>query len=515
MIIEPKSGFEEHADVCIIGSGAGGAIMAKELSENSSLKIVMLEKGDYFKGEDFDQRPQIRSSIYQDGGARFTMPYSFKNFPSLLDVPVAIIQGKCVGGTTTINEAVCYETPDVILERWENEYGVKGFSKKELRPYIDNVKNFINVHHLSDDKLSESSLVVRKGVEELGYRGENSKQNRKGCVKCGFCHLGCRYDRKQSMLVTAIPAAAANGVKIYSNCNVEVIKTEGNKPQFVRGTVVEKFNDKIINGKFTVHADVIIVAGGAVNSSQLLLKSKINVNKQVGKNMSFQPGVNVMAEFKDKIECYKGTPIGYACLEFSTFNKDTEHGWIMEELGFHPSAFASFVPYTGEAHKEVMSKYRKYSTATLIIQDDPSGWMKIDKQGNPVIKYSLTDSDKNKFKHAVKECCRIYLKAGAKKVITPYTIDEPAVYDENDLGRLDTIDINAGTLSLSSTHIQGGNCMGETPMSVVNSNCEVNGFRNLFVCDASIHPTSLGVNPQLTIMTIASKTADYIKSQMF
>ncbi len=510
MVIEPKHDFEENADVCIIGSGAGGAMMAKELSESGPLKIVMLEKGDYFKGEDFDQRAEIRSHIYQDGGVRFSTPVSMKSFPNM-DIPVAILQGKCIGGTTTINEAVCYRTPELILERWREEYKVNNLTRNELEPHFENVEKFINVHRLKEDQLSANSLTLKKGTENLNYLGERSRQNRKNCESCGFCQLGCRYNRKQSMLVTAIPAAVRNGVRVYSNCNAERIKIVGRKAITVNGNVLKKLNGSIIKGKFKVNAKLVIVAGGTINSSQLLLKSGIDVNGRVGKNISMQPGVNFFAECEDHINCYKGIPIGYGCEEFSTHNGNSEYGWIMEDLGYHPSAFAALIPFTGEAHKEVMSNYPKYSSSTTILQDGPNGTMTIDKDGNPVIRYSLSESDKKKLKHAIKESCRIYFAAGAKKVITPYLYEGSVLTSSDQLDSLDKIKISAKTIILSSTHTQGGNCMGETPSAVVDSNCQVHGINNIFVSDGSVHPTSLGVNPQLTIMAISTKTADYIK----
>lgn len=518
MVIEPKEGFSENADVCIIGSGAGGAIVAKELSEDTSLNIVLLEKGDYFRGEDFDQRPEIRSHLYQDGGGRLAK----LNF-LFMKIPVTILQGTCIGGTTTINEATCFDTPPLILERWKEKYKVENLSEEDLKPYFKKIRDFINVHRLDIGMVHENGLVIKKGVEGLvndegkKWRGELLEQNRKDCVECGFCHLGCRYNRKQSMLVTAIPAAARNGARIYSNCSAEKIILENGRAVGVEGNVVKKLNGKCVNGRFSVKAKLVVMAGGAVNSSQLLLKSGITVNKRVGKNLSFQPGVNFFAEFpKNRINCYKGIPQGYVCEEFSIKNRDEEHGWVMEDLGYHPSAFVGFNPLSGLALKKVMKNYRYYSTATSILQDEPNGEVKIKKDGSPVISYSMSKGDREKMKHAIKESCRVYFKAGAKQVVTPLVskkLKEGSILTcEEDLDLLDEIKISAKTLQvMTSTHIQGGNCMGGTKDAVVNSNCRVKDIDNLFIADASVHPTSIGVNPQLTIMAISAKTANHIK----
>lgn len=517
MIIEPcqiQGDITENCDVCVIGSGAGGAVIAKELSEKG-LSVVILEKGGYYQAGDFIQREnEIRSKLYEDGFARFTntdiRSVAFSKSPIIL-----IIQAHCVGGSTVINDAVCYRTPELILKEWEEDHNVTGFTKEELEPLFEKVEKNIHVVKVRDNELNKNNKKLQKGTEVLGYKGHTTRRNTRKCAQCGYCHLGCHYNRKQTMLLTYVPQALENGAKMYVNCEVRRIVYKNGR---VEGVIARIQDDNCLGSVVTrlkVYAKIVIVACGAIGSSQLLLKSRIpNKYNRIGKKLSLHPFPYVFAEFEEDISGYSGIPIGYSCDEFSVLSyregREKPPGYLIEGIAEHPAASAFLLTNFSGNHKELMKEFNHYAGMMIVLHDKPSGTISINNNGNAVIRYELDKEDEAKIISGLKNAARIYFAAGAKKVITNHF--EPIVLrSEKDFHLLDKHGLRKTNILLTSAHPQGGNIMGDDPKkAVVNSNCESHHVKNLFVSDASVFPTSVGVNPQLTIMCNATRIANYI-----
>lgn len=502
-----------NVDVCIIGSGAAGAILGTKLAE-AGKSVVILEKGGYYDGESMNQREaDMIPLLWKNAGANFTA-----------NLRIAIAQGCCLGGSTVINDAVCFRIPPIVIEQWQN-FGV-GITKEEWDMANDEVSKRINVQEVTEEELNTNARKLREACEKFLYKGKPisnhhnnyrncgpsiSDNSLKSCVKCGFCHLGCHYDTKQSMLVTYIHDALVNenlDYNVYCNCRADKIIYENGVVNGVNATFVNSNGSEAY--RIRVNAKVIIVSAGSIASSTLLQKSLIGGEK-VGKGLALHPAPFVMGLFDEEIHGNRGIPMSYTCHEFGVTNGVNKGGFLIESIFLPIFQMALAIPSMGLDHKRMMQNYSRYTMAGIMSRDDPVGKVLISYNGNPKVIYNLSEQTIEDMARGMSILSRMWFNIGAKAVITSH-IDAYEIGTKADIPKLkDAVRNNPDGLMLGSAHPQGGNKMGENENEcVVNSNCKVFGFDNLYVCDASVFPTALGVNPQLTVMALATITANKI-----
>ncbi|MFN8644941.1 MAG: NAD(P)-dependent oxidoreductase, partial [Candidatus Binatia bacterium] len=248
------------AEVCVIGTGAGGAVIARELAA-AGRDVVVLEQGGHYTKADFTQREdEMMPLLYEDMGQRATV-----------DQSILILQGRNVGGSTVHNLCYCFRTPEPILELWRRDAGVRDMLGADLLPSFERVEAMLKVKPIRPDEVNALNDKIRIGCEKLGYRGFVTNHNREHCTQSGFCLLGCPFDAKQSMLITYVPAAAQAGARIYANCAVRRLVAEAGRVRRVEGEVVDALGRP--RHRFTVRAQVVVLCAGAINSPALLLAS--------------------------------------------------------------------------------------------------------------------------------------------------------------------------------------------------------------------------------------------------
>jgi choline dehydrogenase-like flavoprotein len=500
-------------DVCIIGSGAAGAILGTKLAE-SGKSVVVLEKGGYYDGESMNQREaDMIPLLWKNAGANFTS-----------NLRIAIAQGSCLGGSTVINDAVCFRIPPIVIEQWQKT-GVS-ITKDEWDMANDEVSKRINVQEVTEEELNTNAKKLREACQKFLYQGKSiqkhyknqrncgpsiSDNSLKSCVKCGFCHLGCHYDTKQSMLVTYIHDALVNeniNYNVYCNCRVDGITYENEIANGVNATFVNPSG--LETYRIHVNANVIIVSAGSIASSNLLQKSLIGSEK-VGKGLALHPAPFVMGLFDEEIHGNRGIPMSYTCHEFGVTNGIEKGGFLIESIFLPIFQMALAIPSMGLDHKRMMQNYNRYTMAGIMSRDDAVGKVLISYNGNPKVIYNLSEQTIDDMARGMSILSRMWFNIGAKAVVTSH-IDAYEIGTKADIPKLkDAVRNNPDGLMLGSAHPQGGNRMGENENEcVVDSNCKVFGFDNLYVCDASVFPTALGVNPQLTVMALATITANKI-----
>jgi len=504
----------DDVDVCIIGSGAAGAILGTKLAE-SGKSVVVLEKGGYYDGESMNQRESdMIPLLWKNAGANFTS-----------NLRIAIAQGSCLGGSTVINDAVCFRIPPIVSEQWQR-MGV-AITQNEWDKANDEVSERINVTDVTEEELNTNARKLREACQKYLYKGEliqNHYKNRRNCgpsisdkslqscVKCGFCHLGCHYDTKQSMLVTYIHDALVNeniNYKVYCNCRADLITSENGIANGVNATFVD--SNGLETFRIRINAKVTIVSAGAIASSNLLQKSLIDGNNKVGKGLALHPAPFVMGLFDEEIHGNRGIPMSYTCHEFGVTNGVQKGGFLIESIFLPIFQMALAIPSMGLDHKRMMQNYNHYTMAGIMSRDDSVGKVLISYNGNPKVIYNLSEQTIEDMARGMSILSRMWFNIGAKAVVTSH-IDAYEIGTKADIPKLkDAVRNNPDGLMLGSAHPQGGNRMGENENEcVVDSNCKVFGFDNLYVCDASVFPTALGVNPQLTVMALATITANKI-----
>jgi choline dehydrogenase-like flavoprotein len=503
------------ADVCVIGSGAAGAILATKLAQ-AGRSVILLEKGGYHDGESMNQREaDMLPLLWQNAGANFTS-----------NLRIAIAQGSCLGGSTVINDAVCFGIPDLVIEQWQKSAGVS-ISKEEWQEAIEEVSKKINVNEVTEEELNLNARKLREACEKFRLHGKlilHHKNRRncgpsftnpdlKSCVKCGFCHLGCHYDTKQSMLVTYIHEAL-NDPKVdytaYCNCRVDRITydQESGLATGVDGTFTDSRGNELY--RIRINAKVVIVSAGAIASSNLLQKSSIGGQK-IGKELALHPAPFVMGVFEEEIRANRGIPMSYTCHEFGVTNGVKNGGFLIESIFLPVFQMALAIPSFGIDHLKMMERFNNYTMAGIMTRDEPVGVVTISYNGNPKVMYNLAPKTIDDMARGMAILAKMWFSIGAKSVITSHR-DMPEIRTKADIPILkDAVRNNPDGLMIGSAHPQGGNKMGSnTDECAVDSDCKVYGFKNLYVCDASVFPSALGVNPQLTVMALAAMTANKI-----
>jgi choline dehydrogenase-like flavoprotein len=497
----PAGDLDLEADVVVVGTGAGGAVFASELAE-AGLKVIMLEKGGHWDRRDFDQKEAtMMPRLYEDAGARTTA-----------DGGISVLHASCVGGTTVINNAICFHPPAFVLQDWADRHGVRGVSLETLDPSLRKVEFVLNVQPISDGELNENARLMRQGVEKLGLKGAAFRHNRTGCAQSGFCMVGCSYDRKQTMLVTYVPRALHFGAELYPFAKAERVVAQGRRVTAIEGSIVDHGTGK--SYRFRVRAKVYAIAGGAISTPLLLLQSDVaNSSGRVGTNLRLHPIVPAFATFDHEVKAYKGIPQGYYVDQFLQ-RSDGSGGYLLESIFTHPAIVGATVPEAGAELRQMMTRLNHLASAYVQVLDHGSGRVTVGAHGRPAIAYAVDAADQAKIRDGLKHLVRILLAAGAREVAVPH-VDLPRFSrpDDVDAG-IDRLDFAVGKLSTFSAHQMGTCPMGEDPsQSVVNSQLRAHDLDNLFVTDSSVFPTAIGVNPQITIASLATHAARGVVSE--
>jgi choline dehydrogenase-like flavoprotein len=491
---EIRSTVREDADVCIIGSGAGGAVMAKELAE-AGARVVVLEEGGYYTRKDF-------GISIKDAFLRF---YRNQGMDTAFGIPSVIVPtGKCLGGTTVVNMGTCFRAPARILKQWE-DMGVEGYSESELAPYYEKVESLMSVQPVKDEVMGRGGQIIAEGARKLGLRPEPIRRNvNDECKGCGNCSYGCREDAKQAMHLNYIPWAVEAGARFYCDTRAEMFLHDEHRISGVHGSVRDRKT-----GAFRHHADisaeVVVLAAGALGSPVLLLQNKIaNRSGQVGKNLKMHLCARAIGVFDELIESHRGVCQNLYIADY------IEQGIMLEATFTGPaSEFPGLAGFDRELW-HLAREYRRMASIGIMISESSTGRVRPDPSGNPIISYNTNQEDSNTLKKAALISARILFAAGAKKVYITCSA-MPAINSVAEVEEYQDVRIRPGDWLIMAFHPMCTTRMGpHRKSSVVDSHLESHDLRNLFIADAGVFPSSLGVNPQETIWALATKCAEYI-----
>jgi len=485
-----------EADVVIVGSGAGGAVSAYELAKRG-MKVLVLEAGPYVPSKDFTENfTDSLDTLYQDHGSQ-----------SNSDGDLLVLQGACVGGSTVVNGCVCFRTPDFILQDWQRDFGLSELTVDELAPYFDEVEKNLAVHDNGEHEIPRHGRLIRAGANRLGWSVKPLKRNIRQCGLTGHCLSGCKTERKQSMLVTYLPWAAAHGAQIYADTRVEKIVTREGKACGVEAIITR--HDGTVAATLSVSAPRVILAAGAVQTPLLLLKSGLaNRSGQVGKNFACHPSLYVPARYPEPVYPWRGTMLGVYVDEFMHPDKG---GFVLEDGGAGLVELTMAAePGTGKPFMDYMANAKYLAGLVTLIHDHNVGSIEWDGERKK-INYKLSDTDFPSMQRALKAAARLHLAAGASEVYVPAS-DQRIIRNEADIdSQVDSLENQPQHLRMVSYHPQGTCRMGADPdHSVVAANGQSHDVPGLYVADASLLPTSIIVNPQITVYALATRIARHM-----
>ena len=487
---------EIETDICIIGSGAGGAILAYELAkQHPDREILVLERGRYVEPRHFtEDEVGMIVQLYADGIMQQTEDWRF-----------TVLQGSCVGGSTTVNNAVCFDPPAAVLARWNAELDA-GLDLPELRQSVKAIRSFLRVVPQSDAVLNPSGLRYLDGAGKLpggSLDADVVSANIEGCFGSGYCNIGCKWGKKLSMLETVLPAAQRDfpdRVRIVADCEVERIVTRSGHPKRVAG-----LRAKLADGrKLNVRARTYVVSAGSVASSYLLLRSRAGHGLPVGKGFSCNMGAPLTADFDGKpLNSYDG-------LQISHFGIPSKDGFVFETWFNPPVSQALNMPGWFEQHFANMERYDHLMAVGVLVGTASNGRIVRALTGGPGVDFRPQPGDLATLARGLRVLGELLFEAGAARVmLNSWGYDE--FTSPSELGRIDQIAADPDYISLGTGHPQGGNALSRDPKrGVVRPDFKVHGYDDLYICDASVFPTSLTVNPQLTVMALAHYAAQRI-----
>jgi choline dehydrogenase-like flavoprotein len=497
----PATVEDLEADIVIVGSGAGGAIMAHSLlRRNSSLKIIMVERGDHTDASEMSSdEVDMLSRLYADGALQLSRDYNFQ-----------VLQGSCVGGSTVINNAVSFDLPTDVLGKWNDpQLFDAGIDEAKLAQSFQYVRKILDIGNQDESShkfpyLNKGSVPFVKGIAELDLAGAPNEfqvvqANIKECFGCGYCNIGCKYGKKLSMLNTVLPGIqetyGRDALRIFAGCEVDKLHAKGKDITYLDA----EFKD---GRRVRIHGKKFVLSAGAISSSLILLKSNAG-NPRVGKDLCFNLGSPITAVFDKVINAYEGLQISHYLLQ------KPSRGYVMETWFNPPVSQALTMPGWFDDHFNNMLRYNRLSSVGILVPTESNAEIRDGGLFKRDIKYKPTKNDLTRLGEGLVLGAKIFFAGGAKTVM-PHTMDFLELKEE----QLDIIHqkvLEPGGITLGTGHPQGGNKMSrDSNKGVISPEFKVYGYNNLFVADASVFPSSIGVNPQLTVMGLADYASEFI-----
>ena len=495
-----------RAEIVVIGSGAGGAVAAARLAE-AGHDVLVLEEGAAYDAEDFtENEPLLRGRLYAERGLRATD-----------DASISMLQGRTLGGGSTVNWMIMLRTPDWVLDEWASRHGTEGMSSGDLAPLFDLIEHEVHARTVPEDAHSPNNRILIDGARSLGWNVSAARINARDCIRTGFCGSGCRYGAKQSALVTFLPRAVAAGARIMTTARatkIEIAERGGDFPLKRVRVRLEPRGEPARD--VTVEAPVVIVAAGAVGTSVLLQESGMG-GGGVGRFLRLHPTTVVLGKFDREIWGATGIPLSAVC-DHHVRHDSNGYGFWIECPPMYPAIAAAAIPGFGAEHRATMLQYRNCSSQIALVRDGAeldvsNGDVTAMKHGRTRIRYRLGSADSRHLQQAMAASARIQFAAGANEVRTLHA--RPVVMrSEADVAAIAARSVGPNEIALFSAHVNGTCRIGtDTQNSGTDPHGERRGAPGVFVADGSLLPTALGVNPQETIMALATIVAQRIAAR--
>ncbi|MCB9651088.1 MAG: GMC family oxidoreductase [Deltaproteobacteria bacterium] len=491
----PGPAVELEADYVVVGSGAGGAMAAVTLARGGA-KVVVVEAGPWRDPEDYPSTAYAGlRDLFDDWGTLITSGRAF--WP--------VVQGRAVGGTTVINSAICVRTPGDIFESWKKDHGIDGLADSVWR-YQDQIERELSVEEVPERARGHSNRLAIIGAEKVGYESHVMRRYVKHCQGEGQCLQGCRGRRKQSTNITYIPEVQRLGGQILSCAPVERVRIEGRTAVGVEGRFVHPATKKKGARYFVRATKAVLVAASAVHTPLILMRSGVK-SPALGEHFRSHPGTGVFGLFDDPVDMNIGATQGWASTAFRE-----NPGLKLETLAIPPEMVASRLAGGGAELTRRLSRYRHMAMWVHAVRAESVGSVRPGLFGKPVVRYSFNRRDMERLRKGLHIVAQTHIAAGAKAVV-PGIFGLPYELKADEIDKILEASLEPRNYVAVLSHLFGGAVMGADPArSVVDGTGKVHGYERLYVADAAALPTTLGVNPQHTIMGVAATFAEGLLS---
>jgi len=465
----------ERCDVVVVGSGAGGASVARVLSE-AGMSVIVVEEGEYYDASTYSTDVfEALPRLYRDSGLTVA-----EGRPA---IPLPV--GRCVGGTTVINSGTCFRAPDDVLARWRDEHGLGWAS--ELDGEFEAVERALNVTPVVSGAVGRNAELCRIGAEAIGASNHGLARNARDVTCCHSCPTGCAIDAKMAMHVSELPRAVAAGARIRSGQRVSEVIVESGRAAGVR-----------CRGGYEVRADKVVLAAGALGTPELLLRQGLaNSSGEVGRHLRIHPACWVGALYDEPVRGWDGVMQSWAVDEWN------DRGLFLEAT-FSPLPFGGhWLRGVGAPYKARLERFDHLGVIGVHLSDRSEGRV----SGSGHITYKLTRDDAAALRFGIARAADVHFAAGATEVY-PQVGRVSVLKPGEQTPLVEQGRFHPGEMRLEGFHPMGTTRMGPDPhTSVVAPSGETHDVPGLYVADASLFPTSLRVNPMITIMAVARRIA--------
>lgn len=492
---EAGEDLEIECEVVVIGTGAGGAAAAYELASRGRA-VLMLEEGDFHKRSSFRANSaRAHRELYRDQGLTI----------SIGNVGIPVLAGRAVGGSTVINSGTCYRTPERTFEGWRTRLGLPAeFSSEGLGPYYERVEAMLGVAPADRLHLGAIGPIIARGAAHYGLSHGPVPRNAPACDGQGVCCFGCPTGAKRSTDVSYVPEALKRGAQLVTAAHVDTVDVVAGR---VRG-VTATLGHGDARRRLKVKAQAVVVAAGTLMTPLLLKRSRVMRSPQLGKNLSVHPATKAFALFDQPVEQWRGIPQSYTIDHFA------DEGIMFEGASVPFNIAALGVPWTGRRYMDLMERYPYLASFGFMVQDESRGEVRPGPGGSPFIRYDLGERDLALMQRGIAILCEVYQAAGARRVL-PLVAGHDEVNTADDVAKLRAAKLRAGDFEVTAFHPLG-TCRigGDAATSCLGPDHQARDVAGLYVCDGSAVPSSLGVNPQMTIMAMALRAAEIIDGRL-
>lgn len=486
----PGAGEVVRAEVCVIGTGAGGAVAAARLAE-AGRDVVLLEAGGFWPPASFDEDEAVQlPRLYAEQANRSTD-----------DLSIPIFQGECVGGGTTVNWMIMLRTPDHVLDEWVAAHGAEGLGAGEMRPVFERIEREVHALPVPDAAHNPNNRIILDGARSLGWTARRARINARDCIRTGHCGLGCRHRAKQDAMQVYLPRAVAAGARLYADARVERIAVAGGARR------VE------VRGGWRVEADRVILAAGAVGTPVILQRSGLG-GPVAGRFLRLHPTTAVKGVFPREIYAAAGIPQSAYCDHF--LDEHDGYGFWIEGPPLQPALAALAQQGFGAAHRTHMEQFRRLGVLIVLVRDGAErptsqGRVWVGRRGRVHIRYRVGAAERRTMREGMEAGLRMLFAAGADAAQTLH-VDGTPIRSPDAIERLLALPDGPNQLGVFSAHVNGTARLGTDPAaSVCTPDGQVRGAPGVYVMDGSILPTAPGVNPQETIMAVASVLTERLR----
>lgn len=489
--VDYKNSDEFSADIVVVGTGSGGAAAGAELAQ-SGKEVLFIEEGAYHPTSSFNAYlSETLPRLYRDAGATVIMGRP----------PIPYVEGRCVGGSTVVNGGMAWRTPERVLAEWERLTGQPELGPKGMESLFEEVEKRLHVKPQHPVSIGGDNRLMEEGARRLGWEYKRNNRNQDLCVGTNQCGLGCPTGAKQSTLVSYMPRAFEARARCLTEVRVEELWIEGGRCVGVKGKAVNprtREEDKTVH----VRAKAVVIACGAVQTPFLLLRHKLSRQSgQLGKNFLCHPNAKVLAVYPFELRGWQGVSQGGQIREFH------EDGIVMAENMVPPGTVATQIPFLGTESWEFMQDFNRMAMTGVLVEDSRPGRVSRTPFGVPNAMYNITKQDHRRFLDGVRHLCTLHFEMGATKVTLPFS-NHHLAYNMDEVEKAIATQRSRSSLELFTVHLMGTCRMGaRAERSVVDLNGQLWDLPGCYVADASLFPTAIAVNPQITISALATRVA--------